>query len=251
MRDNVIRFPATSAACASCRWLKLCGGRAHPVSADRPQAVNGSAVCGPLPRRSNIFHQGDVLGSLYLLRSGSVKTYVTSADGCEQIVAFHFPGDILGLDAAATGFHESSAVTLETSAVCSLPYQRLQQLGADDAGEVWAGLLAAAAQQTVNKQQHALLLGQKCAQARFAALLLHLSDRFAARGCSRTEFNLSMSRQELANYLAVAVETVSRLFTDLQRRRVLKVERRFVRILSLPALARLANQERALEASHG
>ena len=55
-----------------------------------------------------------------------------------------------------------------------------------------------------------------------------------------TEFNLSMSRQEIANYLAVAVETISRLFTDLQRREVIAVDRRFVKILSLPALQELA-----------
>lgn len=92
--------------------------------------------------------------------------------------------------------------------------------------------MRSAARQMMEKNNHALLLGQKSAQA-FRQPPAVSSNRFAARGCSRTEFNLSMPRQDIANYLSLAVETVSRLFGDLQIQGIISVDRRYVRILSL------------------
>ncbi len=247
MADNIINFPPLYATCGNCRWSKFCVARAlEPES--RAQAARNLVCSGPLHRGAHLFRQGDELKSLYLVRSGSVKAYVDSEDGCEQTVAFHFPGDLLGFDAIAGDLHQSSAVALETTAVCSIPYVRLATV-AIEVPTLWNELMRAAAMQLMDKQSHALLLGQKSAQARFANFLLFISNRYAARGCSRTEFNLSMSRQEIANYLAVAVETISRLFTDLQRRGVLEVDRRFVRIVSLDSLSGLAHEGRALGVS--
>lgn len=247
MTDNVISFPPLNATCGNCQWSKFCVAMGLEPEA-RVQAAKTMACSVPMRRGVHLFRQGDELKSLYIVRSGSVKCYVDSEDGCEQTVAFHFPGDMLGFDAVATGAHHSSALALETTAVCSVPFARLNTV-AVEVPALWQALMRAAGTQLADKQNHALLLGQKSAQARFAIFLLFISQRFAARGCSRTEFNLSMSRQEIANYLAVAVETISRLFTDLQRRGVLEVDRRFVRILSLSALSELAHEGRTLVAS--
>lgn len=244
MDNNIISFPPIAATCATCRWSKHCVTQAIAPES-RVQATKNLLCSGLLRRGARVFRQGDKLQALYVVRSGSVKRYIDSEDGCEQAVAFHFPGDLLGFDAIAGGAHQSSAEALETTAVCSLPYQRLVQV-ASELPALWTEVIRAASAQMMEKQNHALLLGQKSAQARFAIFLLFMSNRFAARGCSRTEFHLSMSRQEIANYLAVAVETISRLFSDFQRRRVLEVERRFVRILSLSALKDLTHDGRAL-----
>ncbi len=247
MADNVVSFPPLNAACGNCRWAKFCLARMLEPEL-RAQSGKGLICSGPLRRGAHLFRQGDELKALYIVRSGSVKAYIDSEDGCEQTVAFHFPGDLLGFDAMAGGIHQSSAVALETTAICSIPYARLTTV-ALEVPLLWGELLRTAAMQLMDKQSHALLLGQKSAQARFATFLLFISKRFAARGCSRTEFNLSMSRQEIANYLAVAVETISRLFTDLQRRGILHVDRRFIRIRSLEALRELAHEGRALGVS--
>lgn len=243
MADNIISFPPLNASCGNCRWSKFCVARVLEPEA-RAQAAKSMVCSGPLRRGAHLFRQGDELKALHVVRSGSVKVYIDSEDGCEQTVAFHFPGDLLGFDAIAGDVHQSSAVALETTAVCSFPYARLTAV-ATEVPALWNELLRAAANQLMDKQSHALLLGQKSAQARFASFLLFLSNRFSARGCSRTEFNLSMSRQEIANYLAVAVETISRLFTDLQRRGMIEVDRRFVRILSMTGLQELAHDGRA------
>jgi len=237
MLDNVIDFPKLAVSCGECPWAKGC------VAAGLPRAPgtdpNGQRCSAPIKRNQHAFRQGDPLEYLYVLRSGSAKTYFDNTDGLEQIVAFHYPGDLLGFDAVATGSHQTSVIALETAALCRIPFNSIESIAARTP-KLWAEVMRAAARQMMEKNNHALLLGQKSAQARFASLLLYLSNRFAARGCSRSEFNLSMPRQDIANYLSLAVETVSRLFGDLQASGVIEVERRYVRILSFERLRALA-----------
>jgi len=236
MATNIIDFPKVALACGECRWNRSCVASA--CSATNAEA-NGLRCSAPLKRNSHVFRQGQALDYLYVLRSGSAKSYFDNADGLEQIVAFHFPGDLLGFDAVATGQHQTTTAVLETAALCRIPFHSVDNVAAR-APKLWAEVMRAAAHQITEKNHHALLLGQKSALARFASLLVYLSNRFAARGCSRLEFNLSMPRQDIANYLSLVVETVSRLFTELHERRVIAVERRNVRILSLEQLRALA-----------
>jgi CRP/FNR family transcriptional regulator len=236
MATNIIDFPTTALLCGECPWSRSCVAHAHSATNTEIQGLRCSA---PLKRNSHVFRQGQALAYLYVLRSGSAKSYFDNADGLEQIVAFHFPGDLLGFDAFATGHHQTTTAVLETAALCRIPFRSADNLAAR-APKLWAEVMRAAAHQIMEKNHHALLLGQKSALARFASLVVYFSNRFAAHGCSRFEFNLSMPRQDIANYLALAVETVSRLFTELHERRVIAVERRNVQILSLEQLRALA-----------
>jgi CRP/FNR family transcriptional regulator, anaerobic regulatory protein len=242
--NNVVSFPS-AANCTNCRWSRACIAR-DLDPAGLAELSRYVTHCGPLEHGERLFRQGDKLSALYLLRSGSMKTYLDSEDGCEQSVAFLFPGDMLGFDAVAIGHHATSAVALETTAYCAIPYDRVIGLAAKLPG-LMHQVMRAAASQIMATHDHVLQLGQKSAPARLASFLLDLSHRFETRGCSKTEFNLSMSRQEIANYLAVAVETISRLFTDLQRRGVIVVDRRLVKIQSLPALQAVASDSTLLQ----
>lgn len=253
MLNNVISFPPPTspgavASCTNCRSSNACLVRSLDP-AQRNDLAKYVLTSAPIKRGEHLFRQGETMNGLYMLRAGSVKSYIDSADGCEQVAAFHFPGDILGFDAIAERRHMSSAIALETAAFCSIPYERVMSLAAAVPG-FWTALMRGAAHRIVDAEQHALLLGQKSAPARLAAFLLGLSHRFSARGCSRNEFNLSMSRQDIANYLAVAVETISRLFTELQRQGAITVDRRFVRIRSIEALEIMAVGGQTLGISH-
>ena len=245
---NIISFPATASDCANCRWSRRCITR-HLDSAARAEFSRHVTRGGPFKHGEQLFRQGDKLNSLYVIRAGSVKTYFDSADGCEQTVGFQYPGDILGFDAIAEGCHPTSAIALETVAYCDLSYEAALSLAGKLPG-LGHEMMRAAAHQMILSQNHVLIVAQKSAPARLASFLVDLSQRFAARGCSKTEFNLSMSRQEIANYLAVAIETISRLFTDLQRRGVISVERRLVKIRSLTALETLASDLTSLKVSN-
>ena len=245
MDSNIVSFPQLGLECGSCRSKKLCPIGALET-ADRAEIAKYVACALPARRGQHLFRQGDVLESFFIVRTGSVKTYLDSEDGCEQAVGFHFPGDLLGCDAMGAGRYPTSVVALESLTYCAIPYGRMQLLAAR-APQFWQRIVRAASNELIEAQNHTLLLGQKSAPARLAKFLLDLSARFGARGFSRTEFNLSMSRQELANYLAVAVETMSRLFAELQRRQVIAVDRRLVTIRSLPALYEMAAEGRPLQ----
>lgn len=236
MDGNVIDFPKVVVSCADCPWARACAGN----DCSRSTAESVSQRCPPpMKRQAHVFRQGDKLDSLYVVRSGSAKSYFDNADGLEQIVAFHYPGDLLGFDAVASGHHQTAVVALETMALCRIPFSQFESV-AVRTPRLWSDVLRAAARQMIEKNNHALLLGQKSAQARFASLIIYLSNRFAARGCSRYEFNLSMSRQDIANYLSLAVETVSRLFGDFQANGIIAVDRRYVRIVDLERLRQMA-----------
>ncbi len=232
MRGKVINFPQASTTCERCPWARSCIVHGVGEVVEESQAQRCST---PLKRNQHMFRQGDRIEYLYVLRSGSAKSYFDSSDGLEQIVSFHFPGDLLGFDALDSGRHQTSVVALETAALCRIPFN-VDDDGLARTPRLWREVMRAAARQMNDKNAHALLLGQKSAAARFASLLLDLSERFAARGCARNEFNLSMPRQDIANYLSLAVETVSRLFGELQSTGAIAVDRRHVRILSFDAL---------------
>lgn len=238
MNSNLIAFPPIRDNCTTCRWSRACIARALDPRglAELARYVTHG---GPIRHGEQLYRQGDKLEALYVLRAGSIKVYLDSEDGCEQALAFLYPGDMFGFDAIANNRHPTSAVALETAAYCAIPYERVMALGAK-MPSVSHEVMRAAATGVMAAHHHVMLLGQKSAPARFAMFLLDLSARLAARGCSKTEFNLSMSRQDIANYLAVAVETISRLFTDLDHRGVIAVDRRLVKILSLPALEAVA-----------
>jgi CRP/FNR family transcriptional regulator len=247
MRNNIIDFPAVTQSCGDCDWSDCC--------------VNSGLRCGKhaepdggrsVAYRSNapLFRQGDPLESLYFLRSGSAKTVISTHGGSEQIMTFHFPGDLIGFDGITSGRHQSSTFTLETSGVCRIPLTKLKSESINNTS-LWDEVLRTVAAEIAEKQNYGLLLGQKSVHARFATFLCYLSGKYASRGCSGDEFNLSMSRQDIANYLSMAVETLSRLIGDFQHKGVIDVERRFVRIQDVRKLKEMAQDDVELSAAFG
>ena len=247
MRDNIIDFPAVTQSCGDCEWSDCCVnsglGSAKNAESDSERTVACRSNC-PL------FRQGDPLDSLYFLRSGSAKTVISTRDGNEQIVTFHFPGDLIGFDGITSGRHQSTTVTLETSGVCRIPLDKLKSESINDS-HLWDEVIRTVAMEIAEKQNYGLLLGQKSVHARFATFLCYLSGKYVSRGCSGAEFNLSMSRQDIANYLSMAVETLSRLIGDFQQKGVIEVERRFVRIKDVRRLKEMAQEDIEPHASFG
>ncbi|MGB5259585.1 MAG: helix-turn-helix domain-containing protein, partial [Gammaproteobacteria bacterium] len=113
---------------------------------------------------------------------------------------------------------------------CELPFSKLEKLCQDLPG-LQRQLLNVVGREITTDQQMLMLLGKRTAEERLASFLLSLSSRYKQRNLSATEFNLPMSRQDIGNYLGLAIETVSRLFAQFQDRRLLKVNRRQIIIL--------------------
>lgn len=190
---------------------------------------------GAVQRGKLLFRQGEAFKGLFVVRSGSLKTSTNATDGIEQVVRFHMPGEVLGLDGLCGDTYHASATALEMASFCRISNEDIDYLLGRNAA-VARELLGLAGRELVAEQGRLALIGQRAADARLAAFLLGLSREYARRGYSSSEFNLSMSRQDIANYLALAVETVSRLFTQFCQAGLLDVERRRVRIIDMDAL---------------
>lgn len=225
---EVVDFPAIKAACRRCALQQLC----LPQGLDEPDVKRLEGLVerrSSLQRGEHLFREGDRFRSLFAVRSGSFKTYCLGDDGSEKILGFHLPGELLGLAGLGDERHRATASALETASVCELPFGRLQEL-VDELPSLNHQLHRIMSRRIARDQEILLLLGDKSAQERLAMFLLNLTQRFGQRGLSTREFHLSMTRQDIANYLGLTLETVSRTFTQFQKDGLLDVDRRLIRI---------------------
>lgn len=193
----------------------------------------------PLQKRDVLIHNGEPLKFLYAVRSGSLKSYTLDSQGSEQIIDFHLPGDVIGFNGLIDGNHRSYTQALETTMLCEIPIQSLDQLSAELPG------LRKQMLRLMSGELHAskTLLGtlnHHSAQQRLANFLVTLSSRFQQRGLSSRSFRLSMTRADIGNYLGLSVETVSRILTQLQQEGVLAVQNKLVEITEPERLRALA-----------
>ncbi len=223
------------AACSSCSLSKLC----LPMglcSADLERMDSIVSRSAPQHEGDHLFRVGDSFKAVYAVRAGSFKSYTVDSEGREHVLGFHLPGELLGLDAIYPGKHMCNAVALDTATVCMLPYGQLTEL----AGEI-SGLRSQLFRlMSKDISDAATLAGDFTAEERIAAFLIGLSRRFQQRGFSCKEFNLSMSRRDIANYLRLAPETVSRVFARFEKDALIGVERRAIRLLDFARLHGLA-----------
>ncbi|MEE4378397.1 MAG: fumarate/nitrate reduction transcriptional regulator Fnr [Candidatus Competibacteraceae bacterium] len=242
---NVIDIALVKQACGNCNLHQLC----LPMGVELEDVDRLDTIVKrrrPLPRGSYVFHLGDDFHSLYAIRSGSVKTYTITEDGSEQITGFHLPGELIGLDAINTSRHPCGARSLETTSICEIPFSRLEELSIAVPG-LGRQLLRVMSREIHADGELLTLLGKKSAEERLAALLLSLSMRFQARGFSPREFHLSMSRHDIGNYLGLAVETVSRLFTRFQQQGLIEVRNKYIQLKEMEQLQTLAGLSNQLQ----
>jgi CRP/FNR family transcriptional regulator len=197
----------------------------------RGQLHHAKKICRKL---EHVFREGEEADCFYVLRSGSVKSYLVTEDGEEQVLGFYLPGDVFGLDTTEEQLRMSSAISLETTSLCRFPHAYL----ADRAQGF--NLLKITAEQMQRDHNLVLMLARKDADGRIASFLDDLACRYRSRGYSSSAFLLTMSRQDIGCYLGLAVETVSRTLTRFQESGVLKVNRREVEILDHDTLRKIA-----------
>ncbi|MCF8197233.1 MAG: fumarate/nitrate reduction transcriptional regulator Fnr [Sulfuritalea sp.] len=225
-------------ACSQCGVYQLC----LPLGLD---SANMSLLESVVKRKETfkrgqlLFRPGDSFDYIYAIRSGSVKTYVCTADGRVQITGFHIAGELLGLGALASGRHNSEARALETASVCCVEVWRMEEL-AQKIPSLQYQLLKIMSGQICRDEELMLLLGKRSAEERLAEYLIGLSRRFAARNYSATQFHLSMSRGDIGNYLGIAEETVCRILARFQDAGLIATKRRDVCLIDLRQLEAVA-----------
>lgn len=179
-----------------------------------------------------LFREGTDFKNLYILRSGSLQTSVSDLYHNLQVTGFYFKGDVLGLDAIASQQYQSTAVALEISSICVIPFSELLNVAAE-LPTLQKQLFSILSKQLNDKSETSQNIS---AEQRLCIFLLGISERLKAQKLSPTEFNLTMTRQDLSNYLGLAPETLSRLFTRLQKQDVIAVERKHIHLKNVRAL---------------
>jgi CRP/FNR family transcriptional regulator len=224
-------------SCASCGLQQLC--LPASIGGDDLRRLDEVVQAKrPLDRSQTLFLPGTPFHSLFVVRSGSFKTYVTNEQGETQILGFHLPGEILGLDAISAEKHQCTAEALERTSVCEVPFSHLSHI-ALQVPDLQRQLLRVISREVMRDHEHLVMMGRRHAQERLAIFLKSLSERYARIKRDPALLTLPMSRYELANYLGLVVETVSRLFTRFQQLGVLEVRRKNVRILDFDKLEAL------------
>lgn len=221
--------------CSTCAFSQACLSEGMDKSALMDLHVLVEHV-GPLHTGEHVFREGDPFEAIAAVRAGTVKTYVIDRDGHEQVLGFHLPGEVIGLNAIDGDRYPCNAVALDTVMLCRFSFPRISVLAARLPG----------------LQQHlfrlmsrdigraSLLAGDYSADQRMAAFLIGLSQRLAARGFSPDRFQLTMARTDIANYLRLAPETVSRVLKRFQDDGLLQVDRRELELLDRKQLEALA-----------
>ncbi|MEN5301131.1 MULTISPECIES: helix-turn-helix domain-containing protein [unclassified Pseudomonas] len=234
---NPIHLRPLASMCKECRVSGLCLPTGLPL---HDNSCLG-ALIGPrmrIRKGAALFNANDPLTMLYAVRCGSFKTSLNSVEGQGVVINFWMPGDVLGLDAIATERHVCDAIALEDSEVCPVPYHRLQTL-ARDFPVLQQSLNRLMSREIVREHERVLMLCNLTAEQRLASFLVGLSKRFVSRGYSAHGFVLRMSREDMASYLGLRLETVCRSVARLRALRIVGLQGRLVEILDMPALMAL------------
>lgn len=216
-------------SCNDCSLSPIC----LPLAVDEDDLARLDSIiqrARPLRRGEHVYRENAPFQSIYAVRAGAVKAYTTTDTGEEQVTGFYLPGEILGMDGIHTDRHASSAVALETTSVCEIPFASLQELSRQ-IPSLQHHFFRMMSREIQEDQQLMLLLSKKTAEARIASLLVSFSGRYKRRKLSDSRFRLPMSRNDIGNYLGLAVETVSRVFTRFQKQNILEAEGKELQII--------------------
>lgn len=226
--------------CGTCdiRSFSVCSVLA-PSELDK---LRSALVTAHFAAGESLIHEGEPAGSLFNIVGGSVKLYKLLSDGRRQITGFLVPGDFLGI--ALNKTYAYSAEAIEDVQVCRFDRARFSAL-LGDLPKLEHRLLEAACTELAAAQDQMLLLGRRTALERVASFLVHWRQRILAHG-KGDRIILPMSRSDIADYLGLTIETVSRSLTVLRRSKVIDLVNRSELIVHNPdKLATMADCETA------
>lgn len=193
-----------------------------------------------------LYRNGQPFRALFLVHAGFLKICELSEDGREQVTGFRMRGDLLGVEAIGLATHACDAIALDDSEIWELPYPPVLS-ACLQVPDLQARLTAALAEEIRHDRSWMLTIGTLPAEQRVAVFLLDVAARHARLGFSASHFILRMGRADIASFLALKHETVSRALSRLEQLGYISVVRRDVRLLDVPRLRQHAGRARVLQ----
>ena len=228
-------------ACSNCNLRELC----MPLGLNEDELKRLDdlvATRRKISRGDILYRNGEKFSALYAIRTGFFKTTVAAEDGRDQVTGFQMAGEVIGLDGIVSDHHTCDAVALEDAEVCVMNFDRLEDLSRE-INALQRHVHKIMSREIVRENGVMLLLGSMRADERLAAFLLNLVQRLHARGFSKSELILRMTREEIGSYLGLKLETVSRTFSKFVEEGIVEVKQRHVRILNPDALKLIVNTQ--------
>mgnify|MGYP006376938315 FL=1 len=227
--------------CIECGLHKICFPPSFDIGA-LEQLGRVITAQKALNKGESVYRQGDSANAIYAVQSGALKTVMTQANGSSQVTGFYLPGEVIGLDNLAQSHCASSAVATERTSLCELPVDAMSKLS-QQLPELQSHLFQIMSTEIRSDYQRMHMLSNTSAETRVVSFLLSWSARQARRRLSQDALRLTMTREDLANYLGQALETLSRTLHKLQDDGLLTVSGRQITLHDLPKLnARLQHQ---------
>ena len=222
--------------CATCttRHLSVCAALARDELVTFDHVVQHRGF----PAKSVLFEQGQKTDFVYSVSDGTIRIFRLLPDGRRQIIGFAIKGDFLGV--AMDDVHEYSAEAVDHVRLCRIPRPAFAVM-LDEKPHLLKKLHQLAGQEIHNSQDQIVLLGRKNAEERVAAFLLSFRERLARLATKSVMIPLPMSRQDIADFLGLTIETVSRTISKLAREKLIVVVPDGIRILDVDRLTELAD----------
>lgn len=226
--------PANAHSCSHCAMSQIC----LPLGVDKSDIellenlVQTSAV---KQQNTSIFHQGDKFNRVFAVKSGTLKSTRVDENGNEHVIAFHLPGELIGLDGIYPEEYSSTVTALDTSVLCEMDYEKLTEL-CTSIPALQRQLLRLLSRDIYESHVALSENADQTAMQKVASFLHNLSLRYEFRGYSATDFRLAMTRQDIASHLGLTPETVSRVLKRFREDGLVKIENRYISILDRHAV---------------
>lgn len=219
--------------------MNLSSKKVTPLMTSRNTNQNSNNLV--LRESETLFRMGDLVDGVYQVNSGAIKLYTITESGDEHIVRFCMPGDILGLEALADGMSKSNAVVLDITNITFIPMNTILS----GKGLNLSDFMGKVAETLEKETEHSMMLSQCTAGRRIAWFLVEFAENLSKRGMMPSEFLLPMIRADIALYLGLAIETVSRELTQFSKKGLIKKRLRHFEIIDFDALKAISMDSQA------
>jgi CRP-like cAMP-binding protein len=209
------------------------------LTQDQKELLDQEKICNTYKKGSEIYHEGSRTNGLYCINQGIVKIFKTGIDGREQIIYFAQPGDIIGYRSILSGeLACSSAKAVNQSILCFIPGDLLIGMIKEN-GEFAMDVLQQSCKELGEANSYITDIAQKTVRERLAEVLIKLKENFGLD--AEHELQISLTREELANIVGTATESVIRLLSEFKQDQLIDLKGRKIRLLNIKKLEKISN----------
>ena len=231
----------TVITCTNCRLNRFC----LPAALNKAEIKQLEAIvehnCS-YEKGDHLYRQKANFNSVYVVRSGSFKSYAFRYNGKGRVNGFFFPGEIIGMDGISNRSHINAVQALEHASACEIPFSKLESLSLQ-IPNLQHHFLALMGKEITNDKEFHNLLSSYTAEERTAHFLINLSSRCERVSLSPFRLLLPMTRGDIGQYLGLSLETTSRIFGKLHRKGLIAVNNREIELLQMEPLLKIAGCE--------